>query len=394
MRIDLSIQSAPEAASERAHFEDEVISIGRDPSSTLRFDMSTDLEVSTRHAELRELDGVCVIVDKDSTNGTWVNGGRVRGHRKLNPGDVINLGRRGPELRVEAIGDDVWHRTMESKGLPPVPKYRPRPNKTREWLVSVMAAQTRAVRLMVAGVVAVVGVLGYAGWLYVRALAVDDPLEWREVTMPGIRKANDDAVVLIETSIPVPTCRRGCEGTGFAITQNGLIVTNRHVVVQSGVRATSIKVKFANTTEWLPARLVRVADEPGVDLALIQLEAAGPFPAVVGVSDDGPDLPVGSDVMTIGFPRGTALLMDSAGSRVVARTTTTAGAIAKTLRDQFQIDASADHGSSGSPVFDRHGHAIGVVSGGAPNASARAVYVVPADRIASLAKRLAPTRRP
>ena len=33
--------------------------------------------------------------------------------------------------------------------------------------------------------------------------------------------------------------------------------------------------------------------------------------------------------------------------------------------DILQIDAFASHGSSGSPVFDGHGHVIGVVYGGA-----------------------------
>ena len=56
-----------------------VSTIGRDPTSVVRFDLADDLEVSTRHAEITEDDeGVYSITDKESTNGTWVNGARVR----------------------------------------------------------------------------------------------------------------------------------------------------------------------------------------------------------------------------------------------------------------------------------------------------------------------------
>jgi S1-C subfamily serine protease len=61
----------------------------------------------------------------------------------------------------------------------------------------------------------------------------------------------------------------------------------------------------------------------------------------------------------------------------------TIGSISKVLSDLIQIDAFADHGSSGSPVFDRHGHAIGIVSGGEGE---KIVYVVPSSRIRALEK--------
>src|SRR5213594_3384911 len=108
MPIDLLIQSGPKQSPRSVRFEERIITIGRDPSSTLRFDMGGDLEVSTRHAEIRRQHNDYVIVDRDSTNGTYVNGGRLQEPRLLNPGDVVNIGRQGPELRVAAIDDRVW----------------------------------------------------------------------------------------------------------------------------------------------------------------------------------------------------------------------------------------------------------------------------------------------
>lgn len=258
-----------------------------------------------------------------------------------------------------------------------------RPVGTREFLVRLVYTQTRRLKVAVAVVLAAVLVLGVTGWGYVRSITGTDAELWREVTAAAIRRANEDAIVLIETQIP-GVCDHGCEATGFGISEDGLIVTNRHVVIQGGVRATSIRVKFANTRGWFPATVVRVATAKNRDLALIQASGPKPFPAVVGISAEGADLPVASAVMAIGFPAGTRLLMDGSGISAIARTTVTLGAIAKVLPGVIQIDAFADHGSSGSPVFDRHGHVIGVVSGGARHATDQIVYVVPSRGISEL----------
>jgi S1-C subfamily serine protease len=53
----------------------------------------------------------------------------------------------------------------------------------------------------------------------------------------------------------------------------------------------------------------------------------------------------------------------------------------------LQIDSFASHGSSGSPVFDEHGHVVGVVWGGPAGAQGRVVYAVPGARILELMRR-------
>src|SRR5438270_8475665 len=51
-----------------------------------------DPSVSTSHAKLRRREGVWVLVDLDSTNGTFVDGERVRGEAPLAPGATVRLG--------------------------------------------------------------------------------------------------------------------------------------------------------------------------------------------------------------------------------------------------------------------------------------------------------------
>jgi S1-C subfamily serine protease len=163
-----------------------------------------------------------------------------------------------------------------------------------------------------------------------------------------------------------------------------LIVTNRHVVTDTGnTRASKISVKFANTREWRHAHLVKLDDNAEVDLALIQIDEPGVYPAVHGVARSV-DTPVGAAIATIGFPLGTDTPMEGNGNNFAAKTSLTIGTVSKSVTAVLQIDAFASHGSSGSPVVDSHGHVIGVVWGGPPNAAGRIVYAVPADKISAL----------
>jgi pSer/pThr/pTyr-binding forkhead associated (FHA) protein len=51
-----------------------------------------DESVSTTHAKLQRREGVWVLVDLDSTNGTFVDGDRVKGESPLAPGATIRFG--------------------------------------------------------------------------------------------------------------------------------------------------------------------------------------------------------------------------------------------------------------------------------------------------------------
>ena len=51
-----------------------------------------DPSISTSHAKLQRREGVWVLVDLDSTNGTFVDGERVRGEAPLAPGGTVRLG--------------------------------------------------------------------------------------------------------------------------------------------------------------------------------------------------------------------------------------------------------------------------------------------------------------
>ena len=63
--------------------------LGRDAANQIRL---RDTEISRRHAELCYDGSVCMIVDLESSNGTFVNGDRVDKEQQLSNGDHVQLG--------------------------------------------------------------------------------------------------------------------------------------------------------------------------------------------------------------------------------------------------------------------------------------------------------------
>jgi serine protease Do len=136
-------------------------------------------------------------------------------------------------------------------------------------------------------------------------------------------------------------------GSGFVISEKGMILTNNHVVE----KATEIKIKLETGQEY-DAKLV--GRDPKTDLALIQVEPDKDFPApaVLGDSDA---LRVGDLVMAVGNPFGLGHTVTtgiiSAKSRVLG---------AGPYDDFLQTDAAINPGNSGGPLFNMQGQVIGI----------------------------------
>ncbi len=76
-----------------------VASIGRHPTCQIRLDADRDPEVSNRHAVIQRKDGVWIIRDLGSLQGTYLNGQRISEEQPLNDGDLLRLGATGPEIQ-------------------------------------------------------------------------------------------------------------------------------------------------------------------------------------------------------------------------------------------------------------------------------------------------------
>lgn len=143
-------------------------------------------------------------------------------------------------------------------------------------------------------------------------------------------------------------------GTGFIISQDGMIITNAHVVSDKDAEYTV----FANDGQKYSAKVL--ARDSLRDLAVIKIEKEGKFPVLkLGNSDK---LQIGQTVITIGNALGEFRNTISVGviSGLGRTVTASGGGAIETLEDVIQTDAAINPGNSGGPLLNLKGEVIGV----------------------------------
>ena len=143
-------------------------------------------------------------------------------------------------------------------------------------------------------------------------------------------------------------------GTGFIISFDGLILTNRHVVQDEKAEYTVL----TNDEKKYPAKVL--ARDPVLDLAILKIEKAGLPTVVLGDSDK---LELAQTVIAIGNALGEFRNTVSVGvvsglARQV--TASSAGGEREVLRNVIQTDAAINPGNSGGPLLNLKGEVIGV----------------------------------
>ena len=79
-----------------------VVNVGRADYNDI---VLNDDSVSTVHAKLQRREGVWVVVDLDSTNGTFVDGEKVSGEAPIVPGALLRFG--GIGMMFESTDDTI-----------------------------------------------------------------------------------------------------------------------------------------------------------------------------------------------------------------------------------------------------------------------------------------------
>jgi len=154
-------------------------------------------------------------------------------------------------------------------------------------------------------------------------------------------------------------------GTGFVVSDNGVIVTNKHVVSQSDAK---YKVITQDDKEYEVTQILR---DPNNDVAILKIDANGLKPVELG---DSNNLKVGQFVIAIGTALGefrhtvTTGVISGLGRGIVA------GSVfegyVEQLENVIQTDAAINPGNSGGPLLNSAGQVIGVnvaVAQGAEN---------------------------
>jgi S1-C subfamily serine protease len=179
----------------------------------------------------------------------------------------------------------------------------------------------------------------------------------RELSARELYERSRRAIVRVDARPPGTPIPKGrptrddgvATGSGFAVSRDGEIVTNDHVVSGGSI----VSVQFRDRGKRFRARVVE--RERSKDLALLKISRrTTPLP----LAADAPR--VGDPVIALGNPFGldrtlTVGVVSGVGRRIDAPD-------GSPIRDAIQTDAAIAPGSSGGPLLDAEGRVIGVNS--------------------------------
>mgnify|MGYP001581580270 CR=1 FL=1 len=153
----------------------------------------------------------------------------------------------------------------------------------------------------------------------------------------------------------LPQSQNSTIGTGFVVSDKGIIVTNKHVVSEA---TGGYSVVTKDNQKFDVKKIYR---DPVLDLAIVQIDGSNLKPLELG---DSSKLKVGQTVIAIGNALGrftntvTTGIVSGLGRRVIAGDPF--GGSQESLDNLIQTDAAINPGNSGGPLLNSAGQVIGV----------------------------------
>lgn len=207
----------------------------------------------------------------------------------------------------------------------------------------------------------------------INGVIADSPrLDDQEATIIAIKKVMPAVVNIIvmdkqiatvvnlntgEQTKKTETVQKG-SGTGFLISSDGLILTNKHVVSAGNEKTAEFKI-LLNTGKQYYAQLI--GKDPINDLAVLKIFDKNLPYVKLGDSDK---LQIGSTVIaignTLGRYRNSATKGIVSGLGRIIEASDQAGTISEVLDNVIQTDAEINPGNSGGPLIDLNGNIIGI----------------------------------
>jgi len=201
-------------------------------------------------------------------------------------------------------------------------------------------------------------------------------------TIEAVEKASPSVVSVVEQSVSFnfftgPQSREASIGTGF-IAGEGLIITNKHVVSDTGAKYSVLD----NDGNSHPVS--KIYRDPLNDLAIMEIEDDNLESLELGDSDS---IKVGQTVVAIGNALGrfsntvTKGVVSGVGRGITAGSYL--GQYQQEIEDVIQTDAALNPGNSGGPLLNLGGQVIGVnvaISEGSQNIG----FAIPVNRVRDL----------
>lgn len=155
-------------------------------------------------------------------------------------------------------------------------------------------------------------------------------------------------------------------GTGFIISSDGMVVTNRHVIPDN---VSKVSVTMNDGKQYDNVDVVARDPRSNVDLAFLKINGVNDLqPVKLG---DSAAMVVGDSVIAIGYALGefqntvTSGIISGTARPIVASDGASSG---ETLTNLFQTDAAINPGNSGGPLVNMNGEVIGINTAVAGNA--------------------------
>ena len=397
------------------------ITIGTNSSNVLRFNPDIDNKTSAYHAEivLKECD--YVLQDKGSENGTLVNN-RPVSEIVLKDGDLIEFGAGGPKVRFRVKTDEAdvckpWTEVLEDSLGIARSTQKGRLNTATIFLRQLLwEAFTQSSRPVKFGIITFLIIVfsGVVTYFYIQYKGLSKIvekvriLEIERSVAENIIKEYSGGICLIQgtfyfideaTGEPLPMMGRGSRGineytgSGFLVSKDGLVLTNRHIAepwwemqtspyIQLGP---SIKPMFELFRAFFPGikepfnlSVVKISED--VDVALLKIEKKDINIPVLELDISVGGAVVGEPIILLGYPAGVNAIFAKTDPEIVKqlfnipfvplvqelsnwgliRPLSTQGHLSDVMHNRIVYDAQTTSGGSGGPIFNNNGKVIGI----------------------------------
>ncbi|MDN3514456.1 MAG: trypsin-like peptidase domain-containing protein [Candidatus Brocadia sp.] len=402
----------------------EKILIGTDAEAHLHFDPEIDRNASRYHARIQLQACEYVLRDEGSEQGTFVNNRQVS-ETILKDGDLIEFGAGGPKLRfrIKTDGADVckpWTEIVEdSLGIAST-SHRGRVTtataffKQLLWEAFTQTSRTFKISAFLILLVIFSSLISYFYVQFYRLSKTAEKvrtLEIERTVAENIIKNYSGGVCLIQgafyfydelTGEPLMMMGKGQRGineytgTGFLVSADGLILTNRHIAEPWWEMDMSpyihieptIKPQFEVFLAFFPGirepfvlHVERISED--VDVALLRIDTRGAKIPVLELDVTDKGAIVGEPVVLLGYPAGVNAIFAKTDPEMVKqlfnlpfiplvqelsnwgliRPLTTQGHLSDIMYNRIVYDAQTTAGGSGGPIFNKKGKVIGISYG-------------------------------
>ncbi|MDD3711831.1 MAG: trypsin-like peptidase domain-containing protein, partial [Patescibacteria group bacterium] len=174
----------------------------------------------------------------------------------------------------------------------------------------------------------------------------------RDISIPERKNFFDDFFDFFESEKKIENREVG-GGTGFIISSDGIILTNRHLVSETDAQFAVLTNDGQSFTADVLAR------DPVQDLAILKIDGKDLPTVKIG---DSSGIRIGQTVIAIGNSLGEFRNTVSVGvvSGLGRSISATDGRTVEVLEDVIQTDAAINRGNSGGPLLNLKGEVIGI----------------------------------